>query len=685
MIEKKVVLKLIYFGLLLVSMRLYGLPETDKKEFFLELHGDKLRDDYHWLQEKNNAEVMFYISQENLYADSIMAETQELQDQLLTEFYSFEEKSSNIVYKEVGNVKYFDKWETGGFRNVYQKKGRKETKILDMEKISNGHRSASLIVWNISPNNQYLAYLVNFNGDHIGTLFIKDLYSMEEPADSLYGVSFMYAWATDSNLFYVTLEFPVKYNKLYNHKIGTDYSEDKLVYENESETGKMELIETDQYIQYVSSDKEQSEAWYIDRNKPLSQFQPMFPKRPNTYTYTIYNNTVIMYDNNQLFSFPVNEPDKITLIKQFDESTYLYDFIIICNNYLIIFEENDGYQKINCYDVEKKQDYYLQFPDKSYSISKIGTGDFSRDFFDFTYSSLHIPETTYRFDIKKKKMSILSQLSFKNYDENDYQSEKVFINSHDGKQIPVSLFYKKSLMKKDGSNPLLLTAFGAYGFSQHPKFQHQLIASLNRGFIYAIAHVRGGHEMGTQWHNDSIGSFKKNTVLDFISVSEELIQQKYTSSNKLAIMGKGAGGRLINSVLNYKPSLYAVAVSELPACDGVNWLLENNQNALIHQTEFGNPMVHSDYLNCLEWDPYQTIKKQNYPPMLISTKWNDTFIGYWQALKLTAKLRDMKQDQNLLLLKTEFDGDYWRYSSINKYYEIWAYQYAFILKCLGMK
>ncbi|HOD53114.1 MAG TPA: prolyl oligopeptidase family serine peptidase [Candidatus Cloacimonadota bacterium] len=678
--EKKGLITLMLLGNMFLFMSLFGEPTADKKEFFLELHGEKLADEYHWLQDKNNPEVMNYIVQENLYADSVMADTQALQKQLLKEFYSFYEKSKNIIYQEVGKVKYFEKWEEGGFKNLYQKKGVKETKILDMQKISEGQKFAKLIAWKISPDNRYMAYLIDFEGKEIGTLFIKNLKTLDEPADSLYGVSHMFSWGAKSYLFYVSRDYPFQFKRLYRHQTGTAFSEDKLIYENPSETGSVDLIEQDQFIQYIISDRDQSEAWYLNRKKPLSHFKPLFPKRPNTYVYGLYYDTVFMFENDKLFSFPINQPEKTTLIRQFDEQTSLYDYMI-CKDHIILFEEKWGSQQINCINLKDKDDNYIQFPEETYSISKIDSGNSSQDYFDFTYTSVLKPETTYRYDLKMKKLSIQSQKSFEYYDENDYQSDMIFIESHDGKSIPVSLVYKTDLFNFDGSNPLLLRAYGAYGYSQYPWFEPHLFSLLNRGFIYAVAHVRGGSEMGRQWHTDSIGSLKKNSVLDFISVSEGLIQLKYTSSDKLAIFGRSAGGRLINSVVNKKPSLFAVAISEVPACDGINWMLDRRSD-LFNQKEFGDPMIQSDYLNYLEWDPYQTIKNQDYPPMMISAGWNDTRVSYWQPLKLTARLRDRKQDQNILLLKTDIDAGHRGGSSGDTYNRDWAYKYAFILKCL---
>ena len=677
----------IVFFLLIITAYLWANaivspPVPESKIYYHTIYGQQVLDEFFWLQEKTNPEVLDYILKENQYAEDMMAGTQQMQEKLLEEFYSFREKSSISKDIEVQDYFYYIKRDSLGIKNVYRKHKNSENEelVLNLQKQSQAHSFAKLMDWKISPDNKYISFLMDFSGQEIGTLFLKEIKQSSAIQDSLYGVSNMFFWLGNETLYYVSREYPFKFKKLYKHTAKTSFSEDILVTEVTADDSSIDIFEAKDFLHFIKRENSNFEVFYIE--KETEKIAKLMPDRKSHFSYLFNHDYIFLFENETLYITEFMNPQLFRKLKEYDNHSTLITGEL-CKDYVILFEEKQGAQMINVFDFKSKTDYYIQLPDASYNIWNIDSKSTDKDYFDFSYTSLVKPETHYRYHLKTKQLEIIAQKTFKNYDESLYQTEKIFIDSHDNKKIPVSLVYKKNLFKQDGSNPLFLRAYGAYGYSQYPGFEAHLFSLLNRGFVYAVAHVRGGSEMGKQWHLDSIGQLKSNSVKDYISVTEALITQKYSSEKLITAFGRSAGGRLTASAVNTRPDLYSTAIFEVPATDISSWLTERRDDTH-NLREFGDPLDKDDFEFFKIWDPYLSIKAQNYPSILITAGWNDIRVKYSQPVKFGAKLRKTKTDNSLLLIKTDIDAGHRGGSTGNSYLTDWAYKYAFIFKELNI-
>ena len=676
----KMLILFILFNISIVFGNLMTMPVPIIYEHYINLHEQKVLDEFFWLHNKSNPKVLDYIQEENDYAESIMQDTQQMQEKLHKEFYSFNEISTIRKEIEIQDYIYFVRRDTTGLKNIYRKlkSSENEELVLNLKEYSEAHSFCRLIEWKISPDNNYIAYLLDFSGQEIGTLFTMEIANKYAIKDSLYGVSNMFFWLDNETLYYVSRDYPFKFKKLFKHTVNTDFSNDTLIAEVFADDSSFDLFEAKDYLHYIQRENSNFQIFYI--NKKNEKIAKLMPDRDRHFSYLFNNDYIFLFENDTLYMTNFNDSNSFAIIKQYDAYSSLFS-AELCNNYIILFEETEGNQKINVFDYVLKKDHYIDLPDASYSLWNIDSTDSDKDYFDFSYTSLIKPQTHYRYHIESKQLEIMAEVSYEDYDKLPYQTEMIFIDSHDSKRIPVSLVYKKSLFKQNGSNPLFLRAYGAYGYSQYPTFETHLFSLLDRGFVYAVAHVRGGSEMGKQWHLDSIGQLKSNSVKDYISVSEGLITHKYSSEKLLIAFGRSAGGRLIASAINARPDLYSTAILEVPATDIVGWLSER-RNDYHNLKEFGDPLNKDDFNFFREWDPYQSIKAQDYPHILITAGWNDIRVNYSQPVKYGARLRTNKTDSNLLLIRTDMDAGHRGGSTGDSYLSDWSYKYAFIFKSL---
>ncbi len=620
---------------------------------------------------------MDYIQQENAYCDSVMSKTAGLQNQLFSEMNQFPEIKKEKPLPVLDGFTYpNDEYGVADTLIRTDKKGHKH-EILNLSYYKSNHSFVQIVNYQYSPDHKYLAYLIDFTGNEIGTLFILKVGDSMDKADSLYGISYMYFWNDKNQLFYVTRELPFKFQKLYLHQPDSKLGQDILIKEESSEKGSIDLYKTADMLHFMVTRDTQAQIFYFSAKTKYKGFKPLFAERRGGFFYLFNKDEVIFMENNIISRFPVNHAEKAVEVRRFAENTSLFD-LQLCGNYLVIFEEKEGSQKISRFNLKNSQEDQIQFPEKTYTISNVYKDPQNQNLLYFSYSSMVTPRILYRYNAEENKLEVKEQRILKNYKRELYQTDLIFIESADHKQIPVSLIYRKDKFTADGKNPLILRAYGAYSYSQFPGFDTYLLPMADRGFVYAVAHVRGGSEMGTQWYREGIGSGKLNSINDYIAVSEGLIQKGYTGKGLISAFGRSAGGRLIASVINQRPDLYRCAIMEVPACDGVNWLTDR-KNDFFNKGEFGDPEKKEDLDFYLQYDPYQNVKKQNYPALLITGGWNDNRVAYWQPLKLAAKLRAMKTDSNILLMKTEIDAGHRGGSSADAYYLDWAFKYAFIL------
>lgn len=676
--------RFLIMGILLVIISsLIAKPiQYPKEAYSIELHGTQIYDDYHWLQDRNDPRVMKYILQENAYSDSFMVDTVLMQKLLMDDFSKYQEINKAEYPIIIGNYTYLSKVDNEGFKNIYRKKNgtEKEELVIDVRSMSQGRGFSRLVHWQISPDQKYVAFTMDFKGNEIGTLYIFSIVDQKLIGDSLENVSHMFFWNDSKTLLYVTREYPFNFKKLYAHEVDRLFSEDQKIYEVIENNGSIDLFADDQFIHFFVSENDSMQAFYQYKHKIKKGFKQLLSKRPANISYLFNEQYIFLIDDQSLSISPINKVNHQRVLRRYDEHTSLFH-AELCKETLILFEESEGSQRIYCLNYKTGKITEVKMPDDSYSISNVSRSHHQKDYFDFSYTSLNKTLRYYRYDLKTQQLKLLSETQLKGYQEELYQTEKIYVVSHDQQRIPLTLFYRKDKFKKDGSNPLFLRAYGAYGYSQYPWFESHLISLADLGFVYAVAHVRGGSEMGKQWHTQSIGAGKDHSIKDYISCAELLINQKYTSKGQIAAFGRSAGGRLIAGAVNQKPELFGAAIYEVPACDGLNWMLDRKTD-YFNQKEFGDPMNKEDFETYLRIDPYQNVRAQSYPPILLSAAWEDIRVSYWQPLKMTAKLRMLKTDQNPVLIKTRINAGHQGASSSNAYHEDWAFKYAFIMKML---
>ena len=399
----------------------------------------------------------------------------------------------------------------------------------------------------------------------------------------------------------------------------------------------------------------------------------------------LYIRTNELAPNYKLMTAYSSDPSTWRTFIPHSDSVYI-DGYDVFENYVVVYEQHNSMIKPHIFVLDENTDYYMTFPEDVYAFYSRWTPDFDTDTLYFSYSSMTTPSSVYSYNMKTKERKLLKRYEvIGGFEPYEYESKQIFAPSYDGTKIPISIVYKKDLFKKDGTNPVYLTAYGAYGSSRNAGFSRIRISLLDRGFVYAIAHVRGGREKGEQWYQDGKLLNKKNTFLDFIACAEYLIKNKYTCPEKLAAFGASAGGMLMGVVANWRPDLFEVIVADVPSMDKLTVLLDSTASGVkYHYDELGNPYIQKQFEYLLSWDTYQNIRKQDYPNMMLTAGYHDSRVRYWQPLRWTAKVRDMKTDDNILILKTNMAGHYGGSGRYTQYEDI-AERYAFIIRMLGVE
>ena len=504
-------------------------------------------------------------------------------------------------------------------------------------------------------------------------------------------------WANDNKtIFYVTPnEENLKSKLAYRHVLGSDSADDELIYKEDDNAFYVWFGRTrsNDYIVLGTNSKTTSEVRYLDADdQPTGREFTLFKPREQGIKYYMTNNGDTWFirtnesaPNYKIMTARFSDPLKWETFIPHNDSVYIDGFDVF-DKYIVVYELHNGDIKPHIFSLEEDADHYISFTEEVYAFYDRWTPDFDTDTLYFYYSSLTTPSSVYAYNMRSKERKLLKRYDvIGGFDPDEYQSERIYATSHDGTKVPISLVYKKELFQKNGSNPLYLNAYGAYGSSRNAGFSRIRISLLDRGFVYAIAHVRGGKEKGEQWYEQGKLLNKKNTFLDYIACAEFLINNKYTSPEKLAAFGASAGGMLMGVVANWRPDLFGVIVADVPSMDKLTVLMDPTASGTkYHYDELGNPYKkeHFDYI--LSWDTYQNIKKQAYPNMMLTAGYHDSRVRYWQPLRWVAKVRDMKTDDNVLILKTNMAGHYGGSGRYSQYEDI-AERYAFIIRMLGIE
>ncbi len=669
------------------------IPEADT------LHGDIRIDNYSWLEDRNNPEVIKYLEAENRYAEMVMSHTEELQAELYEEFLFRIKETDLSLPEKINDYYYYSRTEKGKQYFIYcRKKGSlnaKEEIILDENLLARGYDYLELGIMSISPDHSLLAYSIDTTGSERYTLYIKDLNLKKLLKDEIPNTGYSAEWANDNKtLFYTVLDSAKRPCKLYKHTLGTPPEDDIMVYKEDNEAFFIYISKTKsrKYLLLNTVSHITSEAYYLSADHPEADFNLIHPREKGVEYYVHHHRdrffilTNYNAKNFRLMEVPLSNPSRENWkdFIPYRDSIQIED-IEIFEKYLVVCEREKGLQKLRIINLTTDDSHYVEFKEPVYTFWTAGNRNFDSNLLRFYYTSFITPLSIFDCDMDKKTLELKKQKEvLGGYEPSLYQSERVYAPASDGTIIPLSLVYKKDITK-NGNNPLLLWSYGSYGDNSDPYFSSTRLSLLDRGFIYVIAHTRGGGEMGRDWYEGGKMLTKKNTFTDFIACAEYLIGENYTSSEKLVIEGQSAGGLLVGAVVNMKPDLFKVVIARVPFVDALNTMLDASLPlTVLEYEEWGNPNYKEYYEYIKSYSPYDNVEAKNYPCMLITAGLNDTRVSYWEPAKWAARLRALKTDNNLLLLKTNMGSGHAGKSGRYDYLRELAFEYAFILDRLGI-
>jgi oligopeptidase B len=667
----------------------------------LENHGHTRIDDYYWLRERENREVLAFLNTENERADREMAHVKGLEQKLFEEIKARVKPTDMSVPYRRENYFYYTRFEQGKEYPIYaRKKGTldaPEEILLNGDELAVGHEFFSIGGWAVSSGQNVLAYAIDTQGRRVHTIHFKDLTTGQILPDVLPSVTENLAWANDNKtLFYAKQNLAtLRAWQIYRHVLGTDCHDDRLIFEEADEAFSVWIFKTKskKYLMIVSSQTLSQEYRYLEADDPFGEFRTLLPRqRAHEYHVAHFEDRFLIRTNDnarnfRLMATPLDRPEKEywSEIVPHREDVYLGDFEVF-REHLVLEERARGLTQIRVIPWNGGDEHYLAFAEPAYRAHLGINPELDTAMLRFEYTSMKTPLTIYDYDMNTRERVLLKREEvLGGFDEDHYETERLYVRAADAAEIPVSIVYRKGL-KRDGQNPLLLYGYGAYGFSIDAAFASPRLSLLDRGFVYAIAHVRGGQELGRSWYEDGKMLRKKNTFNDFIACAEFLVRQKFTSPEKLFAMGRSAGGLLMGAVLNLRPDLFKGIVAEVPFVDVVTTMLDPSIPLTTGEyDEWGDPRDKQYYDYMLSYSPYDNVTARNYPHLLVTASLHDSQVQYWEPAKWVAKLRALKTDRNRLLLKTNMDAGHGGASGRFRRHLETAFCYAFLLDLAGIK
>lgn len=663
----------------------------------LEKHGDKRIDNYYWLNERENPEVIDYLNKENEYYQKSTAHTKQLQDELFLEMKGrIKEDDSSVPYLYNGYY-YITRFEKGKDYPIYsRKKGSldaKEEIMFDCNEMAKGHAYFNLSGISVSEDNKWVAFGVDLVSRRQYTIQIKNLETGEILPVKLENTTGGSTWAGDNKtLFYTRKDAQtLRSDKIYKHTLGTDASTDTMVFHEKDDTFNTFVYKekSKKYLVIGSSSTLTSEYQILDAKNPNGEFK-IFQKRTRGLEYSIshYGDSFYIVTNkDKATNFKLMKtPETATAAENWTDlighrKDVLLEGIEIFKDYLVVEERSNGLNKIQIRPWNGKGEYYLPFESETYTAYTTTNVDFDTEILRYGYQSLATPSSVIDFNMRTMEKKVLKEQEVLGgkFDKNNYIEERVWATAADGTKVPISIVYRKGI-KKDGKNPLLLYAYGSYGATMDPYFSSTRLSLLDRGFIYAIAHIRGGEDLGREWYENGKLLKKINTFTDFIDCSKFVIAEKYTSPEHLYAEGGSAGGLLMGAIVNMSPELYNGVIAQVPFVDVVTTMLDDTIPLTTGEyDEWGNPNDKKYYDYMLSYSPYDQVKAQAYPNMYVSTGLHDSQVQYWEPAKWVAKLRVMKTNDKQLFLDTNMDAGHGGASGRFEALKELAKEFAFLL------
>lgn len=676
-------------------------PVAKKTPKELTIHGDTRIDNYYWLRDmdRKDPEMIKYLNEENDYTKAKFGHTEEFQNTLYEEMIGRLDQTDESVPVKWNGYWYYSRYEEGKEYPLYCRKKEtldaKEEIMLNVPQMAEGFDYYAVGGRSVSPDNKWLAYGVDTLSRRIYKIHFKNLETGETLEETIDNTTGGCSWANDNKtVFYAVKDEALRSYKIFKHVKGTSDANDSEVFHEDDDTFSTFVYKTksDAYIIIGSYSTNSTEYRFLDANNPVGEFSIIEPRgEKHEYSVSHYGDHFYIKTNLEAKNFRLMKTSVSNTTNQYWEEVIphredvLLESIEIFKDFLVVDERKEGLTNLRIIPWSNPEaEYFLPFNDPAY-LAYIGANpDFDTDLLRYSYSSLTTPNSTYDFNMNTRDQELKKrQKVIGGHDPNEYNSERIMVEARDGAKVPMSIVYKKGITK-DGSSPLLIYAYGSYGSSTEAYFSSARLSLLDRGFIYAIAHIRGGQEMGRHWYEDGRLLKKKNTFTDFIDCAEHLINNDYTSADQLFAMGGSAGGLLMGAVVNMQPELWQGVVAAVPFVDVVTTMLDESIPLTTGEySEWGNPNEEEYYHYIKSYSPYDNVEQKDYPNLLVTTGLHDSQVQYWEPAKWVAKMRELKTDDNMLLLHCNMEAGHGGASGRFKRYKEIALEYAFILTLAG--
>jgi oligopeptidase B len=686
-------------------------PIAEKKDSILSIHGHERIDPYFWMRlsdeqkqakdpDAQTRKVLEYLEAENAYTAEVMKHTEDFQEKLFQEIVGrIKKDDESVPYRKKGYW-YYSRFEEEKEYPIYARKKESleapEEVLLDVNEMAKNHSYYSAAGLDIGPDNRIMAFAEDTLSRRIYTLRFKDLETGELLPDEIPYTTGSGAWSNDGQYYYYTTKNKTSLlsEKIWRHKMGTSVEEDVLVYEEKDPSYYIGVYKSksDDYIIIWNSSTLSSDYRILPADDPMGEFKPFIP-REEKHEYNIFHFEDKFYVltnwdamNFRLMEVQENATDKENWKEVIPHrEDVLLEGVEIFRNFLVIDERKDGLTQMRIIDQRNQKEHYMDFGEPAYMAYTSTNVDFDTPILRFGYSSLTTPNSVYDYNMETRERELKKrQEVVGGHNPDDYVSERIWVTARDGEKVPVSMVYKKGY-QKNGEGPLLLYGYGSYGNTIDAYFSSTRLSLLDRGFAFAIAHIRGGQMMGRRWYEDGKMFKKQNTFNDFVDCAKGLIDERYTSADHLYAMGGSAGGLLMGAVVNMNPELFNGVVAAVPFVDVVSTMLDESIPLTTNEfDEWGNPKNKDSYEYMLSYSPYDQVKAQDYPNMLITTGLFDSQVQYWEPAKWLAKLRDMKTDDNILIMDCDMEAGHGGASGRFKRYRTTALEYAFLLNLEGI-
>jgi oligopeptidase B len=676
-------------------------PRAAISPFELTRHGHTRIDNYYWLRDRTSPEVLSYLDAENAWLESTLAHVKPLREKLFEEFKTRIKQTDNTVPYRRDGYWYYVRMEAGkNYPIVCRRSGSLEAPeeiLVDGNAAGEGHKFFSLGAVQVSTSNDLLAWGADTVGRRFYTFRFREISTGRELPDVIENITASIAWANDNKTVFYTRQDPdtLRAYQIWKHVLGTAVSEDRLVYQEDDVTFRCSVHKTKSkaYLLIDSSQTVSNEWRYLSADEPDGEFRIIQPRnRGHEYDVDHYGDHFYIRTNDAAKNFRLmRTPVSNTDMSNWEEviparPNTLLESVAMFRDHMVVEERGEAVIHLQVRPWSGSGAHYIDFAEPAYAVSLAENFDFDTDVVRFSYSSLTTPKSVYDYNVVSGERTLLKRDEvLGGFESVNYTTERLYAPAHDGVQIPVSIVYRNGF-ERDGTHPLFQYSYGSYGISSDANFNPFVISLLDRGFVYAIAHIRGGQENGRQWYEDGKLLKKKNTFSDFISVTEFLVSTGYADPKRVYAMGGSAGGLLMGAVMNMRPDLYDGIVAAVPFVDVVTTMLDDSiPLTTFEYDEWGNPNDQPSYQYMLSYSPYDQVEAKHYPNLLVTTGLHDSQVQYWEPAKWIAKLRAMKTDENRALMYTNMDAGHGGASARYKRYEEIALQYAFILDLAGLR